>query len=285
MQTYLDCYPCFVRQALDAARMAGADEAATLKIVQRTLALLQDVPPDATPPEIGDRVHRLVRAIAGDGDPCRAVKDEATREALALYPRLKALIADASDSLERAVRVAIAGNIIDFGPGNSYDLETAVAEILERPLALDDLDALRDALQAADTLLYLGDNAGETVFDRALIETLELDVVYAVKGGPVLNDATLEDARAAGLEGAAELVSTGSNAPGTILARTSDEFRRRFVEAEIIIAKGQANYETLSPGDRRIFFLLKAKCPVIARDLGVEAGDLVVKQGQLQAAS
>ncbi|MGC9522159.1 MAG: damage-control phosphatase ARMT1 family protein [Anaerolineae bacterium] len=285
MQTYLDCYPCFVRQALDAARMAGADEAVTLKIVQRTLALLQDVPPDATPPEIGDRVHRLVRAIAGDGDPYRAVKDEATREALALYPRLKALIADASDSLERAVRVAIAGNIIDFGPGNSYDLETAVAEILERPLALDDLDALRDALQAADTLLYLGDNAGETVFDRALIETLELDVVYAVKGGPVLNDATLEDARAAGLEGAAELVSTGSNAPGTILARTSDEFRRRFVEAEIIIAKGQANYETLSPGDRRIFFLLKAKCPVIARDLGVEAGDLVVKQGQLQAAS
>jgi uncharacterized protein with ATP-grasp and redox domains len=128
-------------------------------------------------------------------------------------------------------------------------------------------------------LLYLADNAGETVFDRVLIECIQVPVVYAVKGGPILNDATVEDARMAEVDRSAELISTGSNAPGTILARCSKRFQRVFAKAALVIAKGQGNYETLSEQGSKVFFLLQAKCPVIARDLGVPVSGLVLRQG------
>jgi hypothetical protein len=290
MKTYLDCYPCFLRQALEAARMAGAGEVQQSQVIRAVLGMLQETNPAATPPEIGDRIHRRVRAMLGTGDhvtPCRngadpyaAVKSTATQEALALYPRLTTLVAEAGDPLERAVRIAIAGNIIDFGPSAAYDLTATLDRVLKQPFAVDNLDALRAALDEGGPLLYLGDNAGETVFDRVLIETLDRPVTYAVKGGPTLNDATLADAVAAGLDDVATLITTGVDAPGTMLKRSSDAFQQRYAEAGVIIAKGQANYETLSPGDSRLFFLLKVKCPVIGRDLVVETGAIVVKQGR-----
>ncbi len=279
MKTYLECYPCFLRQALDAAEFAHASDAEKTSVVQATLALLQTLDPQATPPEIGDEIHRLVRATIRHEDPYGELKQAATEAALQLLPWMRSQIAHAPDPFERAVRIAIAGNIIDFGPGASYDLERALSEVTQKPCAINDLEALRGALANGESVLYLADNAGETVFDRALIETLDSDVTYAVKGGAVLNDATLDDARDAGLGACATLMSTGLDAPGTILKRTSAVFQRKYAEAEVIIAKGQANYETLSPGDARVFFLLRAKCPVIARDLGTEAGAIVVKQG------
>jgi hypothetical protein len=279
MKTYLACYPCFLRQALDAAQMVGASEEAQRTVIDATLTLLQGLDPAETPPEIGDKIHRLVRTIVDDGDPYREVKDRATTQALALYPDLSARCADADDPLDLAVRAAIAGNIIDFGPGNTYELHATLDRVLAQPFTVGDLDPLRAALRRAAAVLYLADNAGETVFDRLLIETLPIPVTYAVKGGPILNDATLADARAAGIDGVAELITTGSDAPGTILHRCSAAFRRRFENADLILAKGQANYETLSPGDARIFFLLQAKCPVIAEDIGVPVRSVILRQG------
>jgi len=279
MRTYLDCYPCFLRQALEAARMAGASEAQQRALLDRVLEALRGTDPSSTPPEIGDRIHRIVRQEVGSGDPYREVKDTSTRQALALLPWMKARLAEADDPLEMAVRMSIAGNIIDLGPGGEYDLWDAVERVLAQPFAIDDGPALREALSRAQQVLYLADNAGETVFDRVLIEMLDVPVIYAVKGGPILNDATLEDARAAGVDTAAEIVSTGSDAPGTILKRCSEKFRRLYDEAELIIAKGQANYETLSEEGPRVFFLLQTKCPVIARDVGVPVGSIVLKHG------
>ncbi|MGC9346531.1 MAG: damage-control phosphatase ARMT1 family protein [Anaerolineae bacterium] len=280
MKTYLDCYPCFLRQALDAARFAGASDEQQARVLQDTLEILQTVTPDMTPPTVGDKIHRHVRELVNHNDPYAEVKQRATERAQHLLPQVREMIRKADDPFEQAVRMAIAGNIIDFGPGSSYDLSGALAEVTQRPLIADGLEALRHALDRHRSMLYIGDNAGETVFDRALIEVLDVDVTYVTKGAPVLNDATLDDAKAAGLHEVAHLITTGSDAPGTILARASTEFRRAYDQARVIIAKGQANYETLSPGDERLFFLLKAKCPVIARDLGVETGSLVVKQGQ-----
>ncbi|MGC9469857.1 MAG: damage-control phosphatase ARMT1 family protein [Anaerolineae bacterium] len=293
MKTYLDCYPCFLRQALEAARMTGATEAQQATVIHEVLELLQTADPEATPPETGDRVHRLVRRLVcaegndNGADPYADVKATATEQALALYPRLATLITEAPDPLEWAVRVAIAGNVIDFGPGAHYDLEGSLAEILHQPFAIDDMETFRGILARGGPILYLADNAGETVFDRVLIEALNHQegakhpsrITYAVKGGPTLNDATLDDAKAAGLDRVANLVTTGVDAPGTILARSSRAFRELYNQADVIIAKGQANYETLSPGDPRLFFLLKAKCPVIARDLGVPQGAIVIKRG------
>lgn len=279
MKTYLDCFPCFLRQALEAARMAGADEERQRLILDRTMALLQDASLESKPPEIGDGVHRIVRQLTGDDDPYAAVKAESTREALRLYPRLKALVAEDGDRLERAIRIAIAGNVIDFATGADFDIKEGLERILNQPFAINDIAAFRKALSEARSVLYLGDNAGETVFDRVLIEALDVPVIYAVKGGPIINDATVDDALAAGLDEVAEVVSTGSDAPGTILSRCSAEFRALYERAELVIAKGQANYETLSEERGRLFFLLKVKCPVIARDIGAPVGSIVLKRG------
>jgi len=282
VKTYLDCFPCFLRQALEAARMAGADEERQRMMLDSTMALLRDVPLESTPPAIGNQVHRIVRQLTGNGDPYAAAKAESTREALRLYPRLRALAAEDGDRLERATRIAIAGNVIDFGPSADFDIEETLESVLYQPFAINDIAAFRKALSGARSVLYLGDNAGETVFDRVLIGALGVPVTYAVKGGPIINDATLEDALAAGLDKMAEVVSTGSDAPGTILSGCSAEFRALYKQADLIMAKGQANYETLSAGGEQLFFLLKVKCPVIARDVGVPLGSIVLKQGRVQ---
>ena len=280
MRTYLDCYPCFLRQALDAARLAGAGDDQQKVVLDHVLEVLRQIELTSTPPEIGDRVHRIVRRKIGSSDPYRQAKEASTGQALALYPRLRKLVTEADEPLDTAIRLSIAGNIIDLAlDQHDDDLWGVVERVLDQPFAVDDGASFRLALGRAGQILYLADNTGETVFDRVLIETLDLPVVYAVKGGPVLNDATWEDAIAAGVDKVAEVVSTGSDAPGTILGRCSGAFQRLYQKAELVIAKGQANYETLSDEGGHVFFLLQAKCPVIAGDLGVPIGSIVLKQG------
>jgi len=284
MKTFLDCYPCFLRQALESARMAGANEEQQQAIVDGVLSQLLAGDPSCTPPEIGYGVHSLVREITGCQDPYRKAKTESTLTALSLVPELEELLAEATDPLEAAVKLAIAGNVIDFGPSDhpsgSQEIRAAVDQAMGAPFALDDLRQLRNALEAAGSVLYLGDNAGETVFDRLFIEYLAKPTRYVVKGGPVLNDATRMDALQAGVGDVAEIIDTGLQAPGVVLELCSTEFRAAMADAEVVIAKGQANYETLSTFSGPIFFLLKAKCPVIARDLGVPKGAVVCRAAQ-----
>jgi damage-control phosphatase, subfamily I len=277
MKAYLDCYPCFLRQALSAARRAGAAEAAQREILIETMDQLGSFPAQATPPVMAEQIHRLVRAKTNNPDPYREPKRQATEQALAFLPGLTKQVLSAADPLETAVRIAIAGNIIDYGVAESYELEGTLERVLRQPFAIDDLEAFRQAIAAADSVLYLADNAGETVFDRVLIQVIEQPVTYVVKAGLTINDATRHDALAAELADVAEIIDSGSDAPGTLLDRCSEDFRRRFKRAPLIIAKGQGNYETLSASRAPVFFLLQAKCEIIARDLGVETGGLVVK--------
>lgn len=280
MKTYLDCYPCFLRQALSGAKRAGASPEQQNGILLATMDQLRSLAADATPPEMAERIHRLVRAETGDPDPYRQAKQDATRQALALLPRLRDLVRASADPLDTAVRIAIAGNIIDHGVAESFELESTLDRVLAQPYARDGLAALRQALAGTDAVLYLGDNAGETVFDRVLIEHLSRPVTYVVKGEPIINDATREDAIAAGLDAVAEIIDNGSQAPGTLLDRCSAAFRERFHRATLVIAKGQANYETLSDSPAPLFFLLQAKCGVIAGDLGVKVGDILLEPGR-----
>ena len=277
MKTYLDCYPCFLRQALSAARRAGASTDQQRQVLLDTMDELKSLPSEATPPVMAEGIHRLVRTRTSNPDPYREAKQEATEQALALLPGLMEQVQKAADPLETAVRIAIAGNIIDYGVAESYELEATLQRVQEKPFAIDDLPFLREALDRADSVLYLADNAGETVFDKVLIQVIDRPVTYVVKAGPIINDATYEDALAAGLAEVAEIVDNGSDAPGTLLDRCSADFRRCFEQAPLVIAKGQANYETLSASQAPLFFLLQAKCAIIARDLGVTPGSTVVK--------
>ena len=279
MQTYLDCYPCLLRQALSAARRAGANHTLQHNLMSQVLGLLQEIAPGDTPPAIAWRVHRAVRSATGAADPYRKAKAVSTRQALALYPRLKETVAASTDPLETAVRLSIAGNIIDYGVSDEHaDLWQTAERVLSQSFAVCDLTPFRQRLARAEHVLFLADNAGETVFDRVLVEALPVPVIYAVKAAPILNDATRADAVAAGLNRCATLIDNGTDAPGTVWGLCSASFRRAFETAPLIIAKGQGNYETLSNAGPTVFCLLQAKCPVIARDLGTPVKSIVIRQ-------
>jgi uncharacterized protein with ATP-grasp and redox domains len=228
------------------------------------------------PPKTAVMVYELINAFAGSTDPFREVKEEGTRRALALYPGLKETVAASDDPVGTAVRLAVAGNVIDLGVSATYDLKAELERILDEPSGPWEEAAFRRAVEDAEWILYLGDNAGETVFDRLLIETLGHPTTYAVRGRPIINDATLEDAAGAGLGEVATLVSSGCSAPGTILDQCTDDFRSLFRRAPLIVSKGQGNYESLSHVEAPVFFLLKAKCQVVSRHLGARLGDLVI---------
>jgi damage-control phosphatase, subfamily I len=279
LKTYFDCYPCLLQQALRAARLSGADEAQLYSILQQTLALLQNSSPGANPPEIVYYENRIVRDVVGTHDPYCAIKKASTQEAMALYPRLKAMVAESADPLEMAMRISIAGNIIDFGVNDqTADLWETVERVVSQPYAIDDSAALRTRMKTAGHILFLADNAGETVFDRVLIEALPIPVIYAVKGSPIVNDAVMQDALAAGLDTCATLIDNGSQSVGTILSLCSESFREHFANAALIIAKGQANFETLSDAGAKVFCLLQVKCPIIGLDLGVPVGSIIARQ-------
>jgi damage-control phosphatase, subfamily I len=277
LKIHHDCYPCFLQQALRAARLTGADEAQQHVILQHTLALLQNMQPDATPPEIGYQVHQFVHEVMGNQDPYLEKKRLSTQQALALYPKLRSMIQQSDDPLALAMRISIAGNIIDFAMKDQIaDLWETVERVIQQPYAVDDTAPFKAHLNSVNQVLFLADNAGETVFDRLLIEQLPVPVTYVVKSKPILNDAVMEDALAAGMDAECEsIVENGSQSTGTILSLCSESFRIRFETAPLVIAKGQANYETLSSVGRSVFCLLQVKCPMIGEDLKAPMGSII----------
>ena len=279
MKTYLDCFPCFLSQALRAARIATADEKKIKRVLDAVGRMLEDIPLESTPPESGRLIYRKVSEITGVPDPYKKLKDESTERALALYPLLRRVVEDSEDRLMTAVRVAIAGNVIDFGANWDFDLEKEVAQTLENAFEMCDFPAFKKSVEAAEEVLYLGDNAGECVFDRILIEEIRKPVRYVVRGAPIINDATYDDAVASGIDQVATILSSGTDGPGTILHTCSREFMELYNSAQCIVSKGQGNYEALSREKRPLFFLLKTKCSVLADDMGVREGSTILKYG------
>ena len=278
MRTYLECIPCFFKQALKAARMAGADEDVQKKILDSLAAEVPKFPLSSTPPEMGRIVYRLVTEITGEEDPFKAIKDKYNKIALSLYPDLKSKVVHSQDRLLAAIKLAIAGNIIDFGVDNPFVLEKEIENVFKKDFAIFDYQEFKEILKNAKQILYLADNAGEVVFDRILIEELNREVIYVVRDKPVINDALIEDAKFCGIDKIAKVVSNGADAPGTILDLCSRDFLSLYAKAKLIISKGQGNFEGLSgEDDAPIFFLFKAKCPVIANDIGCKVDDIVLK--------
>jgi damage-control phosphatase, subfamily I len=279
MRTFLDCYPCFLRQGLDAARNAGADENLQQKIMQKSLQLLAEAHPASRPPEISALIHRMVRAETGVADAYRELKKISTQEALALLPWLHQVIRESADPLETALRLSTAGNIIDFGAAREFDLQAVIRQVLTARFGIFDLQAFKHDLAHAGKVLFIADNAGETVFDRLLIEQLGKTVTYAVKTTPIINDAIREDAVSAGVDEVAAIIETGLDIPGADPQNSTPEFKQLFRTADLIISKGQGNYEMLSEHPAPLYFLLKAKCAIIARDLQVPLGSFILKKG------
>jgi uncharacterized protein with ATP-grasp and redox domains len=280
MRVHLDCFPCFLRQSIIALRRGTKDELLRERILKSILPEIQIADISRPPAYATTFIHRKIRQMLGR-DPFEELKSEYNKIALGLYPSLKTMVGKSQDPLWTATRLAIAGNVIDFGIFTSVDIEGTTDKALNNPLAVDDFEIFKKAISDADTIVYLADNAGEIVFDRLLIETLisfGKSVTVVVKGGPVINDSTLKDALESGLTRICQVIDNGSDAVGTILAWTSSTFQDMFNSAQLVISKGQGNFETLIGIQKNIFFLFQSKCNVVSKELGLSRGSMLLKK-------
>jgi hypothetical protein len=264
--------------------MAGNDPAMHETVLRSVMSYLQNLSSFShTPPEISRHVHAIIRRETGTADPYAAAKKESNERARKLVSGLREEVLAAEDPLLAAVTCAIIGNVIDFGTEMRFE----ITDMLQRIHATDvDGEAYRhfkNCLDGAETILYLADNSGEMWFDTVLLEQLQpkcQHLTYVVKAHPIINDVTLNDARTAGVTAFADVMAgdagQDASAPGLVLSLASDEFMRRFIEADLVIAKGQGNYEALSESSRTVFFLLMVKCPLVAADIGRPVGSMVL---------
>ena len=282
VRTELECLPCFFGQVARTLKHAGVNGDHGRDILRKAERVIEKASLDEVPARTTTVIHRILREETGL-DPYRRVKDDYNRIALGMLPSLRQRMEITDDHLEFGVRAAIAGNVIDFGIYESIDLERALEESFRLPLAGGVYPVFAQAVKNSHSILYLCDNAGEIVFDRFLIEILRdmgKKVTAAVKGSPVINDATLDDARAAGLHECVAVVDNGNDGIGTLLEACSSQFLEHYGSADLIISKGQANYETLvQEQDERMYFLFKVKCPVVAAFMGRSNGDIVLSNG------
>ncbi len=282
MRVHPDCFPCFFRQAVIAFRLSKKDESRFEAVIKGIMPELQKADLSKSPAHATTFMHRRIREIL-EADPFKKIKSDYNRLAMEVCDSLSGVLQSSPDPLFTAARLAIAGNIIDFGIFTSIDIDATVEKALGGPIACDDYDAFRKAVDKSAGILYLVDNAGEIAFDRTLIEVLKKmgkDVTVAVKGSPVLNDATIEDARETGITEICRVVDNGSDCIGTILDMTSAGFREIYENAELVISKGQGNFETLMDEKKNIFFLLQSKCEVVSRELGLPVKSMLLKRAE-----
>lgn len=282
MKIFPDCFPCFFRQSNIALDHAGIATKARIFLLREISSTISESDLSGSPAHVTTYIHRVIRNRIGD-DPFRKVKSLYNQKALDMYPDLKKIIESSKDPLRTATRLSIAGNIIDFGIFTSFDMEGIIERALADQISVDEYELFRNDIENARAVLYLLDNAGEIVFDKLLIETLKtcgIDVTAVVKGAPVLNDTTQFDAVQVGLDSICRVIDNGSDAVGTILEWSSKDFKDEFLNADMIISKGQGNFETLmGENNRNIHFLFQSKCEVVSRYLGLEKGSMILSRG------
>ncbi len=285
MKSSLHCLPCFLQQTIKAASLSTDDTKLQKKILDEIALLLPDLDLEKSPPENSIPVYETIARLSGCADPFLALKDKSNLFALDLVEEIRFSIKKSDAPLFTAFLFSIAGNIIDYGSQQSFDAEQAIKECLTTPLAINDYKNLHQDLEQSSHILLLGDNAGEIVFDRLVIETIQAsmpdkEIVYAVKENPIINDALLKDAEDCGITDLCTVISNGTNCPGTPLSTCSQDFQNIFENADLIISKGQGNYETLSEVTAPLYFLLTIKCPIVGSHIE-QQGKIPVNKGDL----
>jgi uncharacterized protein with ATP-grasp and redox domains len=289
MEIQQTCIPCLKKSFLRLAEKVTSDESQRTRIVTEGLNIMDEVGVNTYSPYITGRLYNFIRTYIGNNDPYLKEKEETNEIAMTLIDSLglTSIKKEGQDPLETALRLSIAGNIIDFGLGYDIDestIQTSIDDSLIRPLFGDSINAFRTAVKEANHILILADNAGEIAFDKLLVNQLPKEkVTYVVKGGPCVNDATMSDAEAVSMKDLVPVIENGAAYQGTILELCSEDFRQTFDQADLIISKGQANFETLSHvKDKAVFYLMRAKCPVIAEAAGCDTGAFVLLNNSKQ---
>ena len=267
-------------QTFNTARRATNDEETVRRIMNEIAAYVQELDLDQTPADASNRAYELTREITGVADPYALEKRQSNDFLLARLSRIREMCTSSDDPLKSSIRLSIMGNIIDYGIGHRHDIEQSLATVLSDEFDIDDYEAFRKNISdGTHDILFLGDNAGEIVMDILFIEqllNLGHRVVYVVKSGPVINDSTREDAEYVGMDKLVKVIETGSDGIGVQWSAVSDEFIEEYNRADIVVSKGQGNFETMdSINDKPILFLLKAKCELVAKELDVRFGGIV----------
>ncbi|MFA5927763.1 MAG: ARMT1-like domain-containing protein [Candidatus Margulisiibacteriota bacterium] len=282
MKAFLECIPCILRQTAEVAKMVTTDPKLQLKAVRAATRILGKADPaKMSAPMLTTAVHKELKQVLKTKDLYKKVKEIENKKALAMYPELEKIASGAKDKLDMAVRLAILGNVLDYGAILRFDLPALLKKIKTLKFGKYDLEKFRRALISKKKILYIGDNAGEIVFDKLLIRELQsrdCEVVYAVKNEPILNDITMADAKSVGMLKLTKVIESGSTTPGTLMSEFSAEMKKAYRWADLIIAKGQGNLETCDNWDKPVFFLLKMKCPYLADRIKVKTGDLMLWQ-------
>ena len=282
MRSYIDCVYCYLKQAVSSMKMAGIeDEKKMHEVIYELMDYVKTFDTNVTPAENSSKVLLKTYELIGIDDPYKEVKKQSNDLALELYNVLKQKIEDSDDRLYDALKIAVAGNIIDLGISRSFDIHEALAHSMDTGFSIDHYELFRKKLEEVQEVLFLGDNSGEIVFDKLLVEELTRlgkQVTYVVKGAPILNDATMEDALYVGMDKVARVITNGSKYLGVCFERVSEEFIGTLYNANLIISKGQANFESLEQDENvrgKAFFLLKLKCECVADIAGAKLGDVV----------
>jgi damage-control phosphatase, subfamily I len=278
MNISLDCIPCIVSNFLKLLKTGILPEDAREPVMRRLLVLLSESDYQQSPPVLGREIHRMVRQELNNPDPYREIKEKYNHMILDMYSDFKRMVISAEDPFDTAMRLAIAGNVIDFGSQYQFEVMETINRVINAHIAIDDSQELKEDLKSAKSLLYIGDNCGEIILDKLFIETIKVTNTYfAVRSGPVINDITIDDAVMVGIDKIAEIITTGDNAPGAVWESTSDDFKQVFNKSDIIISKGQGNLEGLIDVPGNIYFLFVSKCDLIAKWVGANTGDFIVK--------
>lgn len=280
MKTSIDCIPCLVRMIISSVKQFIPDDSKREKTIKELLKILADQDFRQSPPMLTAHIQRKLLNIIGSSDPFEEMRRLSNDMALELEPILINQIANSNDPFQTAVRIAIAGNIIDFGIKGDVKADE-LKECLYTSLRIDideeALNVMRKRIENAKSILYLCDNSGEIVFDKILIKQLKhANITVAIKGYPILNDAVISDAEQSGLTAITKVITNGSDYLGTVLDDCSDEFKDAFSKADLIISKGQANYETLADVDHTITFLFMVKCLIIANRTGIAENSFAI---------
>jgi len=294
MKLLPECSPCLEKQIRNLTGLIGLKEDQAQQVLGRLRDHLERKSDSLSAPEITAEIYTLIhRTFFPDVDlfdPYRELKKTTNEMAMEHYDRMCRLVAEAPSPLKMAVKVAAAGNIIDFGVKHHQDvnIEDEVEGIGQLEFGIFDYPSFEETVKTARSILYIGDNAGEIVFDKVLIKTIanvnpSVEIVFAVRHRPIINDATMTDAMAVNMGEYATVISSGSVVPGTLLEETSTTFRKYFDAADMVIAKGQGNFETLSEVDKDpVYFLLRIKCEVVAGNIGSDKGSLVLWKHELK---
>lgn len=280
MKVQYECIPCILRQAIEAARQVTDDEKIIDEIIDNYSAMIPGIRESNPTPLVVSQIQKMIKDKTNTKDPYRSLKEKNIKMAMDIYEDLQDLVDNDKDPLKRALLLSATGNVIDAGISVKIKVEESILNTMERGFSIDDYQTFKEKLVNCSTLLIIGDNAGEAVLDKLLLKELnkyDIDLIYAVREEPVLNDITKKEAKLIGLDKYAEVITSGCNAPGMLIEQANDKFLDVYNKADIVLSKGQGNLEGLSEEDRPIFFLLKAKCDLIADFLEVELNDLVFK--------